>query len=101
MSALPPIATGVATSRAVAKCQKPTSPNPAITSLFDYFVGSDRRAGQYGDLDHQAFDFIGSRCRARTVGIAGSPSTVERRMPNGRHTIDQPDEGNHDAGRHG
>ena len=22
-------------------------------------------------------------------------------MPNGRHTVDQPDEGNHDAGGHG
>jgi hypothetical protein len=28
-------------------------------------------------------------------------STVERCMPNGRHTVDQPDEGNHDADGHG
>ena len=39
--------------------------------------------------------------RPRTVGTVGLGSTVERCMPNGRHTVDQPDEGNHDGGGHG
>ena len=41
------------------------------------------------------------RYRLRTVGTVSSGSTVERGMPNGRHTVNQPDEGNRDADGHG
>src|SRR4029079_15566321 len=77
------------------------SPNPAITSVFDYFVGSDSVLGSTVTWITKRLILSALGCRARTVGMAGSGSTVERCMPNGRHAIDQPDEGNHDAGGHG